>query len=412
MSVVASQTLVPAATGPPSERQVVVTVNGPGEISAWLQPFAVRLKERAPQVRLAAALLPCVFATGCEARVLAKIREVDAFATPCESMRCILRGRRPAALADLPGSLLHFGGEPLLGLGLAWRLKYPPLAYAEGPFSLQSRFSRVYYTDAQPTTAPAAPVLGNMMVDAARMRCPKREAGRGQTVIGIFTGSRDYMVKNMLPFFTKVAGDVAETAPDVRWLVGKADYVSTEMLVRCAREEDGRKIEGDSAAWDGHGTLTSTRGVRLEVVCPAQVMTEADLVITIPGTNTAELSALGVPMIVVVTTYYPEVHPLPGLLGHLDHVPLFGKYIKRAGALAYHSRVKFLAHPNRKRGRAVVPEVTGRITTGDVAAAVRETLAGPLEPMRRELLSIMGPPGATERLVDEVLACLPAPGRM
>lgn len=394
--------------------QIVATVNGPGEISAWLFPFAAALAARAPEVRLCAALLPCVFATGCEPRVLAETPGVAAYFLPRDSTAAILRGRRPPAFdPQRPGLLLHLGGEPILALLLGRRLGYPCLAYAEHRLPFQSRFQRVFLTDPLPGGSDRngrCQVLGNMMVDAARMRCPVRRPTRlAPPTVGIFTGSRDYMVKHMLPFFVKVAGHVAARRPEVRWLLGKADYVTLPMLADSAGIPAGRLIESENARLlpgAPFGTLLSERGVRIEVLTPGKVMETADLVLTIPGTNTAELTALGIPMIVLVPTYYPEVHPLPGVLGHLDRIPLLGRYLKRGCALAYHRHVRYLAHPNRKRRRAVVPEITGKITTHEVAEALLAQFERPLAPVEEELLSIMGPPGAATRLVDEVLTWL------
>ncbi len=403
----------PAPPAPVVHRlQIVTTVNGPGEISSWFYPFAQALAACAPEVRLSAALLPCVFATGCEQDVLRAIPGVAGVCPPKDSIRCILRGVRPASMAaDLPGIVLHMGGEPLLAILLARRLALPLLAYAEHKLPLASRFERIFLTDPLPAARNGHgryAVVGNMMVDAARLRCPVRHpSGDRAPTLGIFTGSRDYMVKHMLPFFTRVAGHVSEALPETRWLLGKADYVSLEMLRRSAEDPAGRLIEGENARWEPGqpcGALVSERGVRIEVLPPGEVMARANLILTIPGTNTAELTALGIPMVVLVPTYSAEVHPMPGMLGHLDRLPLLGRYVKRAGAHAYHRYVGYLSHPNRKRRAEVVPEISGRITTRQVADRVLATLARPLEPTSRELLSIMGPPGATQRLVDEVMA--------
>ena len=51
--------------------------------------------------------------------------------------------------------------------------------------------------------------------------------------------------------------------------------------------------------------------------------------------------------------------PLPGLAGHLDRVPLVGRYIKRFMSHQVLKRMRFLSHPNRRTGRR-----TYRLTQG------------------------------------------------
>jgi hypothetical protein len=63
-----------------------------------------------------------------------------------------------------------------------------------------------------------------------------------------------------------------------------------------------------------------------------------------------------------------------------------------------------MALPNRKLKREVVPELSGVFTAEEVAAKLLETVNGPLERVGQELRAVMGPPGAAERLVDEIMA--------
>ncbi|MBE7561156.1 hypothetical protein HS125_20275 [bacterium] len=356
---------------------------------------------------MCAALLPCVFATGSEETVA---RSIPGFpASPRRASRCAaFSGRRPAAMRPTCPAFSCQQGRAALAVLLGSTTGLSTARLRGAPAAIP-RFQRIFLSDPLPGGSNGKyQVLGNMMVDAARLRCPdRRPAQRQPPTLGIFTGSRDYMVKHMLPFFTMVAGHVSATRPEVRWLLGKADYVTLEMLTASAADPAGRLIEGENARWEPappYGRLISDRGVVIEVLPPGEVMARADLILTIPGTNTAELTALGIPMIVLVPTYYAEVHPMPGVLGHVGRLPILGRYVKRACALAYHRHVRYHAHPNRKRRAEVVPEISGRITSRQVADRVCAMLVHPLEPMEAELASIMGPPGATGRLVDEVLS--------
>ncbi len=115
-----------------SSGQLIVVVNGPGETAGWLQPLVAAVRRRVPGVRVIAALVPCRFASGCEAEVARGIEGPDHVWETRQTMRYILRGIRPAELRpDLPGCLLHLGGEPMLSRLLAKRLGYPVYLYTD-----------------------------------------------------------------------------------------------------------------------------------------------------------------------------------------------------------------------------------------------------------------------------------------
>lgn len=402
--------------------QIIVVLNGPGEVSAWLYPFAAMLKKHAPQVRLCTALVPCVFASGHELGVVQTMDGVAAVSRPRQTLGYIFSGEAPEGFQpELPGCVLHFGGEPIFSWLLAKRLGYPMIAYSEGAVAFQSWYKKIFLVDA--TKMNGRPrngtyqVVGNIMVDAARMRCPARKKSRRTPLtIGMFPGSRPYMVKHLLPFLIKMAEQVSVSYPDARWMIGKANYIGLDAIKEIAADPSGRLLEGESAVWgEGgpQGVLVSPAGARLEIHSPQEVMEQADLIVTIPGTNTAELAALGIPMMVLIPTQHGEAHPLPGLFGYIGHLPWLGPLIKRNLAHAYLRRARFLSHPNRRTGREVVPEIVGDLTPDIAAAALLRILEKPGDAVERELVAIMGPPGATHRLVDEVVTFLrkkcPAP---
>jgi lipid-A-disaccharide synthase len=225
------------------------------------------------------------------------------------------------------------------------------------------------------------------------MRCPRRErAGNGPPAIGLFPGSRPSAYEHTLPFLIKVADEAARSLPGARWLIARSPYVIQEALVRA----------GAGAQWR-EGALVSERGTRLEICPPERVMSLADIAITPPGTSTAEMAALGLRMIVWFGTGHIAMHPLHGMAGHLERIPLFGPRLKRAAARRQYRRMQFHAHPNRAAGRCIVPEMVGDVTASAMVRALLEELEKPAEPIERELMAAMGPPGAAMRLVERVL---------
>ena len=108
-------------------------------------------------------------------------------------------------------------------------------------------------------------------------------------------------------------------------------------------------------------------------------------------------------MLLVLPTYRLHALPLPGLAGHLGGIPVLGPLIKQAVARGYIHTRRFWAHPNRLANELVVPELVGRITAEGIAEAMDTLLAEPLTVLQQRLRMVMGSPGASDRLVDEVL---------
>jgi lipid-A-disaccharide synthase len=393
-------------------------VNGPGEVAGWLTPFAGALSERAPGAHLTAALLPCVFATGTEAHVLRAVSGVHDVLSTDETLHLILHARRNGKRTELdrPDAIVHFGGELTLSLLLARRLGAPLLLYAEHE-SLWSKFAdRVFLARSKTTSAAEGSALeiGNLMVDAAIARV-NRTANTtippDVRTIALFPGSRAVIASRMLPFLLRVASEVAERVPHLRWVVARSEFLAPAVLTNTDRRPTTSALDAErftAKGSNGDLRVETESGVVARVLSPAAAMQRADLAITIPGTNTAELAALGIPMIVVLPAYELERLPLPGLGGHLGRLPVLGPAIKRVIANSYIRWRRHWAHPNLATGQRLVPELVGRIRATDVACAVCDAIDRRDPSLPDRLRAAMGAPGSARRLVDEVLGLIAA----
>ena len=161
-------------------------------------------------------------------------------------------------------------------------------------------------------------------------------------------------------------------------------------------------------------TASGTRILLIEEQPAHGILSQCSLALTTVGANTAELGALGLPMIVLVPTQHLQVmQAWDGGLGILARLPLF-RWLLGAALTAWRMRHHgFLAWPNIAAGRAVVPERVGAITPAEIAAEAADWLADPrrLQGMRDDLRSLRGQPGAVAALaamVQELLPPLPA----
>ena len=394
------------------ELQIVVTVNGPGEVACWLYPLAHELKRRIPGVRICVALVPCVFSSGAEADVLKSLPYVDASCSIDESMALIWRNRLPDGFRKkAPGFMLHLGGDSMFTVMLAKRLGIPALAYVERPLAFQFLFDRVFYSGFEKIEGlkedARHKIIGEMMVDAAHLRCPDRSAAqKGRPLVGLYPSSRMYLTKYVLPYYAAAAEKVAEVMPEVDWVVSRSDFVDPGFMRDIPDVNDGRPLEGVNVEWRQEGNrefLVTPKGLQMEILPPARVAPKVRLALTVPGSNTAELATLGVPMILTLPTYKHEIAPLPGLAGHIGRIPVIGWRLKRFLAQQVLKRMKFLSHPNRRAERMVIPELVGELDAQDLADAIEKMLRSDTARLEQELQAIMGPPGATARLVSELM---------
>jgi lipid-A-disaccharide synthase len=392
--------------------QIVITVNGPGEVASWLTPLATELKRVRPDLHICVAVVPCVFSSGSEKTVVRSLPFVDAATSVDETMAFIFRNRLPEGFRrNAPGLVMHLGGDSIFTVLLAKRLGVPCLAYVERPISLQGFYDRVFYSGFEHVPAKAVgergKVVGEMIVDAAIARTPQRAgSGNGRLTVGLYPGSREFMVKHMLPFYAVVAEKIAAARDDVDFVIARADFMPLDYFASIPDVNDGREIEGVNVRMERDGDdsyMVTPAGVRMRLARSGEVAAQSKVVITLPGTNTAELGALGVPIVMLLPTWSAELSPLPGIAGHIGRLPVIGRRIKRALGEATVRSMKYFSHPNRRADRAVIPELVGHITTAQVADKVLELLAADTARLEAELRSIMGAPGAARRLAGEIV---------
>jgi lipid-A-disaccharide synthase len=135
-------------------------------------------------------------------------------------------------------------------------------------------------------------------------------------------------------------------------------------------------------------------------------MANSEVVVTIPGTNTAKIAARGIPMVVVFPLNHPEVIPMEGIADLIGKIPILGKNFKKWVAETVNAKTKYFALPNQKADREIAPEIRGIIDPLGVAMKVVELLKHPeiRETMSSDLVASMGGPGAAKKIVEEINA--------
>jgi lipid A disaccharide synthetase len=408
---------------------VVLTANSPGEVAAWLSPAVAGLRRVAPQCTISVFVPPCTYASGTECSVIAAIPGVDGVYGPREFVRFVLFGVRPQGFEPgRTGAVCFLGGDLLYAVLLSRRLQLPAVAYTEGRVSWSGSYRRFFLPDEKARSRAirqgARPeqlaVIGDLMLDAVRPVHGSRHEIRErlglseeESVVSLFPGSRPFEMRFMVPFFLSVAQRLLRQAGvPLSFLLSVAPFADDQAFIEVMQESPDPQVRitatevpvsgPATAAWSlkaGELSVAAYRGLQYDL------MLASDLAITIPGSNTAEMAHLGLPMVVVLPLNNAEEIPLDGLAGFLGGVPLVGRCLKRAAVLAAAKRTEYVAQPNRKAGRLLVPEIRGELDPDDV---VEPALALLREPQRRQRMSrqlreVMGEAGAADRLAKAIV---------
>jgi lipid-A-disaccharide synthase len=263
--------------------------------------------------------------------------------------------------------------------------------------------------------------VGNLMIDAAQSRMNPIEIrerlglSRNFPIISLLPGSKAFKVKYSTPFLLKIADYIFSKRPDIQFIIPQSPYTPLYQLVGSVTEQKYISVlDGVSAKFgqDKHGNVLLTEKGTLINIIPSDFQYEAfqisDVAITLPGTNTAELASLGIPMITIFPTKKLDHIPIEGLLGRISDLPLLNKILKPFIIKKGLEKIKFISIPNQKASYNITPEFIGDIYPLDVANTALEIIDN-YEKRRSislELRKIMGSGGADMNIVDIVLDTL------
>lgn len=406
---------------------ITIISNGPGELATWVRPVVGVLRRDLPHVHLRIALVPCPYASGQEAESIASWNLDIEIWRPHETQRRLLLGPLPERT---PGAVLFMGGDQAFGVLMAKRLRQPLFVYTETTGRWSPFVTRFLSADAnvsarlQQKRVPASKValVGNLMVDAVRRDLDPHQTRRvlglnpDSLVVGLLPGSKPFKVKYMTPMLLRVAELMAQANLDLRFVLHQSPWTPLEQIAEAASSDRLASVTGGTTAKlatnDDRAVLVTPHGVQVRILAPEYHLgglAIADLALTVPGTNTAELAILGVPMVVLLPLNKPEEIPLDGLAGQIGNLPVVGKWLKRKAVEAVARRTTLTALPNLRAGRMITPELLGVFPPETVARTALDLLADPerRREIKLDLSQAMGPGGAAEAVVRELAAVLP-----
>ena len=411
---------------------VVLVCNGPGELSTWVRPIARRLQAEMPlrpdspmaPTGLQLVLVPCPNATGSEQRVAAAMGLFERIIPAARFWWLLLRPRRYGPWPRR-GVVVFLGGDQFWTVLLSARLGYRHITYAEWV----ARWPR--WNDSIAAMGPAAAyrlagrwrhrcqVVGDLMADLSESARDEQPLPPGDW-LALMPGSKRAKLQVGVPFLLETADRLSAQRPNCRFLLPVAPTTSVQELLAYTGPNNpiarhysaGEPQLQPSPQGLEFITKSGTRILLIEQQPAHGVLSQCCLALTTVGANTAELGALGVPMIVLVPTKHLHVmQAWDGGIGLLARLPIL-RWLLGMALTAWRMRHHgFLAWPNISAGRLVVPERVGAITPEQIADEAAAWLHQPerLEHMRNDLRSLRGQPGAVAALAGMVRQLLPAP---
>ncbi|GAB4210537.1 MAG: hypothetical protein OHK0012_01060 [Synechococcales cyanobacterium] len=243
----------------------------------------------------------------------------------------------------------------------------------------------------------------------------RQTRGRATFQIALLPGSKAAKLSILVPFFLNVADELRRILPNVQFVIPVAPGLKLETLANYAQVKLNADID---VAYGSTATVEhSSAGVHLVTAGgtpvslwpafpPYTLFSHCDLCLTTVGANTAELSYLGVPMVVVLPINRLDVmRSWDGIPGILARLPLVGTvFAKLINWIALRT-LGLLAWPNIWAGREVVPERRGHLFPMSIAKLVADLLRDPqrLNHIRADLEALHTSGGAAEKLVDVVV---------
>ncbi|MEH2411614.1 lipid-A-disaccharide synthase [Nostoc sp.] len=419
---------------------ILILSNGPGEVTTWVRPVVKALRQELGDdrsvVRISVVLSPCSNASGKEAAIALSYPEVDRVQGAEHFWQFLLSGKTFDNWDwRSRGVIVFLGGDQIFPVVIGKKLGYRTVVYAEWSARWHNWIDRFGVMKAEVAArvsqkyAHKFTVVGDLMLEAAgreeEMLTPSSslltpDSALTTDLIGILPGSKAAKLTQGIPLMLAIAEYIHNNRPQTKFVIPVAPSVDLQTLASFGDSQKNPFVEtfGFSGAClivpedaRGKASLKTVKGLTVELwqENPAyHLLSQCCICLTTVGANTAELGALGVPMIVLLPTQQLDAmrswDGLPGLLANLPGVGtsfakiinwLFLRFVRRKGLLAW---------PNIWGQEEIVPELIGKLQPQEVGEMVLDLLAHPekLDNIRTKLRNIRGESGAAQKIATLV----------
>ena len=408
---------------------VVIVSNGPGELATWVKPvldYLIEEKSKSinlniPNYKLILSLVPCPNATGKEFTVANDWQILDLIIPAKNFLKLLLK---PSLFGSWPrnGVVVFLGGDQFWNVLLAKRLGYKSITYAEWI----ARWPRwnlhiAAMNEEVRNTIPKkfqkkCQVIGDLMADVKNNLSPIHEINNKKW-IAILPGSKKAKLSIGIPFFLEVADRIKECEDNINLMIPIAPTTELEDFIFFQSAKNPitkyyssniksiKKIENSIFNYVLE-TCKNTKIFILQQNSNHNILSQCKLALTTVGANTAELAAINLPMIVVLPTQHLNaMNAWDGIFGIIGRIKLLNRIQTFIIKRWYLKNNKFLAWPNIKANKQIIPERVGIITPKDISDEAIYLLneKNLLVEQKLNLLKMRGKKGAIKKLSNLIL---------
>lgn len=412
---------------------ILVLSNGPGEVTTWVRPVVKALRQKLGDdccgVRISVVLSPCPNATGKEAAIARSYPEVDRVQEAEHFWQFLLWGKTFENWDwRSRGVVIFLGGDQIFPVVIGKKLGYRTVVYAEWEARWHNWIDRFGVMKAQVAKnisqkhAHKFTVVGDLMLEAQEQLLTSHSSLSTQEVlstelIGLLPGSKAAKLTQGIPLELAIAEYIHAKRPQTKFVIPVAPTLDLQTLASFADPQKNPFVQtfgfnGASLIVSKESTQNSTlkteKGLTIELwqETPAyDLLSQCRICLTTVGANTAELGALGVPMIVLLPTQQLDaMRSWDGLPGLLANLPGVGSTFAKAINWLVLKRKGLLAWPNIWAKEEIVPELVGKLQAPEVADIVLDLLDNPekLDEIRTKLHSVRGESGAAQKIAQIV----------
>lgn len=414
---------------------ILILSNGPGEVTTWVRPVVKALRQELGDdrslARISVVLSPCSNASGKEAAIALSFPEVDRVQGAEHFWQFLLWGKTFENWDwRSRGVIVFLGGDQIFPVIIGKKLGYRTVVYAEWEARWHNWIDR--FGIMKPEVAARVPqkyahkftVVGDLMLEAAEesldANSPLPITPSKTELIGLLPGSKAAKLAQGVPLSLAIAEYVHAKRPQTRFVIPLAPTLDLQTLASFADRQKNSIAETFSFGGaslivpedaKGKALLKTATGLTVELwqENPAyHLLSQCCICLTTVGANTAEIGALGVPMIVLLPTQQLDAmrswDGLPGLLANLPVVGTLCAKVINWSFLRFVRHKGLLAWPNIWAQEEIVPELMGKIQPQEVGEMVLDFLANPekLDDIRAKLRNIRGESGAAQKIAQIV----------
>lgn len=395
-----------------------ILVNSPGELSGWMAPIVLYLKQHAPELKIVAVTLPCPYASGGEKQAALSIGVQDVitlwqFLTI--KTKKVKKGQSNFA------QILQLGGDPMWGFLLHLKTGYDWLIYTKRPKF--KHFVSHYFVPNRETEEKFAKVLpcnkyslaGNLILDSVKLttktvqpkegaRFEENKKKESKIRLAILPGSRPFEYERAFSFYPKVAELLHKKLPNLSIFFPLAPTAKKEVYVRSIKNAGYEYIEEE-----GTCLIRIAEDFYIDIVKQNtfDAIKNATMAVAFPGTNNLQIAFLGTPLICLAPTNYAEEIPLDGLLGLIPNCALTRK-LKRIIIEKINKKLDFASLPNILAKKQIVPEIRRVLWEDDCAKIIEKYLldTATLEKIKEGYKTIPFDSGADKVIGEYIIKAL------